>query len=85
MVLNYTETHELHLTAMFGDLRNPRNNENARSIQLSSAELRANLSANSFSIACICLKRTYGFWDSSKEILIHHGGFCGPDITVSLE
>jgi hypothetical protein len=73
MVPNYTETHELHLTAMFDDLRNPRNNENAPSIQLSSAELRANLSTNSFPIACICLEWTYGFWNFSKEIVILQG------------
>lgn len=78
MVLDYTELYQLHLTEMFGDLRNPRNNENAPSIQLSFGDFKATLSANSFSFACIRLERTYGSGDFSKEIVTLRGGIVWP-------
>jgi hypothetical protein len=78
MVIDHTEPYELHLTAMFGDLRNSRNNENVPSIPLSSSDFKSSLSANNFSIACIRLERTYGSGDFSKDIVNLQGGILRP-------
>jgi len=61
MVLDHNEPYKLHRAAMLGDLDDPRSNDNSPSIQLSPGDFNATLFANSFSIACIRLKRTHGF------------------------